>query len=157
MNCYHFPTAKLATGGNRTRTSRDAIRFQQLPHVALSPLGSAHQNEASVSRTLRVTQVQLGAGYLDRRFMTAAADSAPTAAPAPAARSHSFARSPISGRRCQNPRDKSRTRPPLRGRLSAALRSVVGTTGLGRVVGLGLIFDEISSYWTASFCAVAPD
>jgi hypothetical protein len=32
--------------------------------------------------------------------MTAAAESAPTAAPAPAARSHSFARSPISGCRC---------------------------------------------------------
>lgn len=87
----------------------DSSRFRTYPSLRLD---LRHRNEASVSRTLRGSRVQLGvrngeggswAGYLERRFMTAAAESAPTAAPAPAARSHSFARSPISGRRCLKP------------------------------------------------------
>jgi hypothetical protein len=80
--------------------------------------------------------------------MIAAAESAPTAAPAPAARSHSFARSPISGGRCLKPSNYLRLsskKLELRGRLSARPTTICCRNDGTRVGGgfVGLLLDEI--------------
>lgn len=97
----------------RARTTGDAVRLQQAAHVPLPPLGSASQKKKprriwgscpcdAAPTTLR-ERVKMGLrrGYLERILMTAAVESAPTAAPAPATRSHCLALSPISACRAK--------------------------------------------------------